>query len=164
MSLKTEHHGNGIEFNVDSELWECRGLELQAKSLKALKTKIDKVLSVERRMDNLPVLVMGASSYMRDYSVTRGTATLFDTKSRFGGPQVWVNLIKGNEVERKKLGLTSVWIDNAENRALLQAVADQSVIIKAEEEKLRTLTKAAEAASITPLQVAALQKKEEIDE
>jgi hypothetical protein len=159
MSLETTHHDIKVEYSVDDDLWVCWSMELKAKTLKALKLKMDKVLNVERRIDNLAIFVMG-DGWGNNYKITRGVATLFD---RGGSSKtmrsVWVNLIKGNQTERSKKDIESVWLDTPENRARCQAIIDQNEVVKAEQAKLRELDKAARAFTLTPLQVAGLSDK-----
>ena len=163
MSLETTHHDIKVAYNTDTDEWGCRDMDLKAKTLSLLKKKMDKVLSVERRIDNLPVVMLG-NGY-DDYKITRGVATLFDAKgSNYRGPAVWVNIIKGNQTERTKRSQDDVWIDTPENRERLAAIGRQNDVVKAETAKLYEMKSAAKAFTMTQLEVAKLAQKTEIEE
>ena len=81
MSISTEHHGNEVSYDERDDIWYSRDMGLKAKTLSLLKKKMDKVLSVERRMDNLPVLI--TDEYGRG-KIVPGFATLFDAREGYG--------------------------------------------------------------------------------
>lgn len=160
--LQTTHHDFKVTYREDFDEWRCHALDLKAKSLTLLRKKIDKVLSVERRIDNLPVLILGDGwSHFAD-RVTTATATLFDRKN--GVAQgVWVTYTRGNCTERKKMMLSQVWIDTPENRERLQAIIEQRLRVREEQNKLSQMAKAVEAFAITELEVAKLTATQDVD-
>lgn len=54
--LTTEYAGHAIVYDENRDLWRCRSLDLEAKTLSALKTKVGKVVADARRI-SVPVLV-----------------------------------------------------------------------------------------------------------
>ena len=158
MSLTTEHHDIKIFYNENKDIWECRQMELEAKTLKALRTKMDKALSVERRINNLAVITHENYGGKKIDAV----ATLFDTRSR--SPEVWITFTRGNHTERAKRPITRVWLDTPEVREVIDRLLAQEARVREEAAKAKEIEAELNELHITPLQVASLATKQEIEE
>ncbi len=53
MSIETEHNGHKITYAENEDVWRCWALDLDAKTLGALRTKINKIDAEARRVDNV---------------------------------------------------------------------------------------------------------------
>lgn len=150
MSVTIEHNGYELRFWEDDESWSCQALELRASSLKALKAKIGKVEGAARKV-SIPVIVLGHNE-----SVSRGTITMIakrkdwdiDYTKREGGfrrienrtlPTVWVNKVRGNSVERKKVSLSSCIEPTEGNLVLIQAARDKFAEAKRIEDEAKEM-------------------------
>lgn len=49
--IETEHNGHHITYSENEDVWRCHALDLDAKTLSALKTKINKIDSESRRVN-----------------------------------------------------------------------------------------------------------------
>lgn len=76
--IGTTHMGHDCVLDEERDEWECRALALKARSLKALRTKIDKVDADRRRLGGgIPVLIFNSNRY-HGSDITPGMATLLD--------------------------------------------------------------------------------------
>lgn len=120
--IETEHNGVGIVYSDNEDKWVCYALDLEADKLSALKTKINKVLADERRVAGVSVLRV--STYGGDHEP--GKVTLID------GGDVWVMFPAGylrgryERARREKVDMRHLVLDTPENRAALDAFAQES--------------------------------------
>lgn len=118
--IETTHNEHKVIYREQTDTWECRPLDLSAKTLSALRTKINKVDADARRIDNIPVLILSYGG-----RVTQGVATLID------GDEAWVNEKDGNGYSRRKHKLNTLIIDGPAMRA---AISDARALTKAADE------------------------------
>lgn len=124
MQITTEHNDRKITYTEHSDEWECKELDVKAKTLSALKTKINEVDAAERRLGKNGVILIHVGNYRYHKSVTypKVRATLLDKGERDGYNAVWITHVDSKS--REKVGLHSLILDTPENLATL-AEADR---------------------------------------
>lgn len=132
MGITIEHNGRELHFIEHDESWSCRSMNMYAKSLKALKAKLDKFDGQARRV-NVPVMIVDTHfdgsikraeivmiakprDWETDYSAKLPNHRGYGTK-----PSVWVSEIKGNETSRAKVALDRCLSPSPENIAAVEA-------------------------------------------
>ncbi len=112
MDAKTEHDGYEIRFYERDDSWACHALGLSDRSLKGLRSKINKVTSQARRLDAVELIEI--SYYM---GARRVIGTLLDD----GDTKVWCSAPgRGNSPPtREKCALSGLALNTPENRAEL---------------------------------------------
>src|SRR5580698_7581876 len=103
--LTTEYDGIEISYNETTDEWVATGTGLNAKTLTALKTKLNKLNADERRVGLLPVVKIGYREGER-VSVTLIVDNAY----------VWV---VGKSGKREKESRTSLVLDTPENLSKL---------------------------------------------
>lgn len=144
MSLMLEHNGHELRFREDDESWYCTALNLKASSLRALKAKITKLDGVTRKVA-VPALLV-------EYRATKTTqgqivmiAKAKDREKEWQRsqsvpvPTVWMNVVRGNKIERLKVRLDRCIAPTTENLVLLDAVKAKVQQAEALEEEAETL-------------------------
>lgn len=115
--ITTEHAGHEIVYSENEDVWRCWNLDAEAKTLSALRTKINKHLAEARRVDNVRVWKMEWSGGPKLCAVT-----LLE-----GDEHAWISQLaseagKGRrEKVREKAALDSLILDTPENRAAMEA-------------------------------------------
>lgn len=118
--IETEHAGYAIRYDEHNDLWHCRSLDVQAKTLSALKTKIGAIDADARRVDNAPAIIAprwGGSA------PTACKIVMLDS----GGADAWVvveeqETYRGERrtvLKRQKAKIGDLIADTPENRVLL---------------------------------------------
>ena len=79
--ITTEHNGHQIVYAENEDVWRCWGMELEAKTLTALKTKLNAADAAARRVGNVKVIVL---SHYGEFSM--GVVTLLE-----GEKHAWVS-------------------------------------------------------------------------
>lgn len=114
--ITTEHSGHEIVYSENEDVWRCWNLDAEAKTLSALKTKINKHLNEARRLDNVRV-------WKLDWG---GTPELYGVTLLEGDGAAWVAKVapganKGRrEKVREKALLKDLVLDTAKNRAAIE--------------------------------------------
>jgi hypothetical protein len=146
MAIKTEHNGYEITYSENEDLWRCWTLELEAKTLSALKTKMNKLDADRRRLDMPQV-------WHLTYSGPKlKKATLIEDGA------VWL-LAGGDDKrgrQREKVGLENTVIDTPANRQAIEMyVAAEEVARKAQRTayEMRQAIPRATAADLMALKV-----------
>lgn len=112
--IKTEHAGYEIVYSENGDLWRCWNLEVEAKTLSALKTKINQCLAEARRVDNVRVWKLDWSGGPKLYAVT-----LLD-----GEAHAWVSPVDSLDRKgktRERADFDKLILDTPENRAAIEA-------------------------------------------
>lgn len=125
--IEIDYKGRTLAFREADDLWSCSALKLTAKSLTALKRKIDK-LDGETRRVSVAAVRIGESGYYDKVGTPVQIVMLaknsdwelmgynekpndgsFATNSRERRvPTVWIMVADGNQMERKKVRLDSL--------------------------------------------------------
>lgn len=125
MTIETTHNGKRITLNEEGDFWECREIALEAKSLSALKKKINDFDAVERRLGSGVVLrkIDNYRSYGAKEAAPLVRATMLDKDFEPGATHiaVWISHVDGGQ--REKVGIHSLILDTPEN---LAALAEES--------------------------------------
>lgn len=113
MSIEIEHGGYKVRYDEQADVWRCYDLDLEAKTLSALKTKINKVDADARRVDNVAVFKMSE----HDRRPTAAFITLIDNEK-----DVWISgdKVKWGKPGREKTAVTNLILDIQENRDAIQ--------------------------------------------
>jgi len=117
--IKTDHNGHEIVYSENQDVWRCWKLDLEAKTLSALRNKINKIDADARRI-NIEVIRVG--SYHQPTS-DRVNCTMIDAD----GESAWVIETKTHKVygvtktetTRRKVDLRSLAECSPENEALI---------------------------------------------
>jgi hypothetical protein len=110
--IETSHNGHVITYAENEDVWRCWDMNIEAKTLSAIKAKLNKVEADARRC-NVPVIVLHRYGCEVD---AIGIATVID------GKDVWVSSkdTRGRAVRSKK-SMGSILLDTPENRAAIKA-------------------------------------------
>jgi hypothetical protein len=125
-TIEIEYKGRTLLFREMDDKWSCSALKLDAKSLTALKRKIDK-LDGETRRVSVAAVNIGERGYYEKLGATVQIVMLaknsdwelmrYDERPNFGFatdsaerrvPTVWIMVANGNQMERKKVRLDSL--------------------------------------------------------
>ena len=136
--IEIEYKGRTLVFREADDEWSCHPLKLKAKSLTALKRKIDK-LDGETRRVSVSAIRIGESTYYDKIGTPVQITMLaknadwelmrYDEKPNFGFatnspehrvPTVWVMVADGNEMARKKVRLDSLAFPSESTDAALR--------------------------------------------
>lgn len=101
------HRDHLCAYDEDRDLWECEALDLKAKTLKALRTKIDQIDRADRNLGEIPVWILSYSGAQRP-----GHAVLLTEDSRSAFCVV--------EGRRVKESLTYLALRSPENDAAVE--------------------------------------------
>ncbi len=126
MTMTIEHNGRDLTFREDDETWSCREMNMTAKSLKALKSKLDKFDGQARKV-SAPVLVIdhwGKTERAEIVMIAKPKdwEKTYQGSRYVGVPSVWVTKVNGNKVERSKQKLENCLAINTENQVILDSV------------------------------------------
>lgn len=118
MSLETTHNDHTISYNENNDVWQCRELDLSAKTLSTLKTKINDFDAKERKLGKNGVALL----YLGDWKNTDGVkvrATMLNKAMEDGSNHaaVWISYIDSKT--REKTGIHALVLDTPENHAVL---------------------------------------------
>ena len=141
--LETEYNGVTIHYSENEDIWRCDALEVDGKTLSAVKEKIGKLQADARRI-SVPVLVI-RSSYGGVSIESEGTASLLHDD----GKHVWVNTVRvvwvgANRMKRReergrsKFLIESLFHDTPEARSLVSDVAEKVANLEAEIKRERS--------------------------
>lgn len=131
MTLKIEHNGRDLTFHEHDESWSCHAMNMRAKSLKALKAKLDKFDGQARRV-NVPVMIVGThgdkARRAEIVMIAKPKDWEIDYEAKTSGfeprpkrPSVWVSSVQGNETKREKVLLDRCLPVSAEVTEALEA-------------------------------------------
>lgn len=110
MRIEVIHNGHQITYAENEDVWRCWSMNVEAKTLSALKTKLNK-LDADARRCNVPVLVLHHYGCGID---AIGLATLID------GNEVWVtSKDRRGSAERRKMPMRRILLDTPDNRAAI---------------------------------------------
>ena len=121
MTIETTHNGKRITYGENSDDWSCGEYDLTAKTLSALKAKINDFDAKERKLgkNGVTLLKVGGYRIMSNKEIfQRVRATLLDKDIEPGSNHacVWITHLDG---QREKVILHSLIIDTPENIATL---------------------------------------------
>lgn len=112
MTLETEHNGYKIRYAENEDVWRCWVINLDGKTLSAIKAKINTEIKRAREIDAMPALAFDSS-----YGITASDVviTLIADEKR-----VWT-LGRGRmgNSKREKSNIENLFADNDENRKTL---------------------------------------------
>lgn len=141
--IELEYNGRTLTFREDDDDWHCHPLKLHAKSLTALKRKIDK-LDGEARRVSFPAMrvdhygkpeaaqiVMIAKQ--KDWERKGYNGADYSTRA----PTVWILRSKGNQQDRTKVKLDECFEPTESNLATLAEAQKLSEQAKALEEQAK---------------------------
>lgn len=115
--ITTEHAGHEITYSENEDVWRCWNLDAEAKTLSALKAKINKHLAEARRIGNVRVwkIEWGDAPALHVVTLLEGDAA------------AWVSKVNGKtngrmrDKVREKASLKNLVLDTPENRAAIEA-------------------------------------------
>lgn len=125
--FEIEYKGRTLVFREADDEWSCHPLKLKAKSLTALKRKIDK-LDGETRRVSIPAIRIGEAGYyekigtsvqivmvaknsdweLKRYNEDPDEKFFATTGPERRVPTVWIMVPNGNQMERKKVRLDAL--------------------------------------------------------
>lgn len=119
MAIETEHKGYKIGYFEESDTWRCYELELTAPKLSALKAKIDKIDADARKLDRVPVVVLGGWNSRAKFGVALSWASkdalwlMIDRRRSKepcntivpDGPETRAQLARADALEKQAAGL-----------------------------------------------------------
>jgi hypothetical protein len=114
--IEIKHNEHSIRYDESSDLWECRSLEMEEKTLSALKTKINEFDAIERRLgDGVSLFLLeGAHGYLGLANDIKVRATMLGKEIGFGNIDgVWVSHIGSKK--REKVYLKNLIYDTPRN-------------------------------------------------
>lgn len=115
--ITTEHNGHQIVYAENEDVWRCWGMDLEAKTLSALKTKMNAADAAARRVGNVRVFII--PSYSGD--IEEGLVTLLE-----GDGHAWVvppagkKEVRGRR-SRAKTEISSLALDTPAAREAIEA-------------------------------------------
>ena len=137
-SIETEHNGYVIAYAENQDVWRCWGLELEAKTLSALKNKINKVSSDARRLDNVEAIDL-SETWGKPKPVKIVMLAGVDYMKK---PQAWIiktainpSRFRGEKDQRQKVALENLVLDTPENQKLLSAYLTKQEAVRAAQEE-----------------------------
>jgi hypothetical protein len=114
MRIEVTHNNHQITYAENEDLWRCWNMNVEAKTLSALKTKLNK-LDADARRCNVPVIILHHYGCEAD---AVGLATLID------GKDVWVtSKNRRGSVERRKISMDRIVLDTLEHHATIKAAS-----------------------------------------
>lgn len=125
--IETEHLGYAIHYSENEDVWRCQSLDLEAKTLSAIKSKMGKTLADARRVEPVAVLVVTGR---QGASYRTGKMVLPDAD----GKKAWCMVDDGTEwwrgaqrpvTKRELHDYKSLLPDTPENRAALDALQQE---------------------------------------
>lgn len=169
MSLTIEHNGRELQFREDDESWSCHAMNMTAKTLKALKAKLDKFDGAARKV-SLPVMWMSFTDRFaradivmiakpKDWEINYDYSGGSSKRERV--PSVWLQMIEGNETKRRKEKLSSVVEMTPENMLAIEAINSKRAQIAALTAEAKAMTEALPRLSLDDLAAKSVTKDEE---
>lgn len=143
MSLTIEHNGRELKFREDDETWSCWAMNMKAKSLKALKAKLDKFDGQARRV-SAPVIVVDPNWHKAERADIVMIAKpkdweTADYSTMEKTPSVWINKIKGNQTAREKVRLDRCVEPTMDNMTVIDLAAEKYAAAKAMEAEAKKM-------------------------
>ncbi|MGE3914678.1 MAG: hypothetical protein AB7F78_03180 [Hyphomicrobiaceae bacterium] len=129
--IETDHLGQRIIYSENSDTWQCLEMELQAKSLSALKTKIADALNAARKCDVEAIYFPSFSSW------EKAKVTMLVEPD-----EAWIVHPEGKKMRRRKVKFNELLPDTPESVRLIKEWRDLS----AAAESARRAAEAARAA------------------
>lgn len=142
--IETDYQGRAIHYAENQDVWKCESLELEAKTLTALKNKMGKLLADDRRVNARPVLIM-AQDY--DATIKTGNVVLLTEK----GKSAWVMVDAGEEwwrgakrpvTKRMKFAISQLMDPTPENYAAIEEAKRVAKEAQAMAQKAREMRQA----------------------
>lgn len=140
MTIETTHNDHPIRYDESGDEWHCPAMDLKAKTLSALKAKINDFDAKERKLGNGVVLIHinGYRFRSKTEIAPKVKATMLDKGDLEKYPCVWISHL--DTKQREKVGLHSLALDTRENYAAL-AEADrlekEAAVMTKRAEKMR---------------------------
>jgi hypothetical protein len=161
MTLQTTHNDHLILYYEHNDEWKCASLDLSAKTLSALKTKINDFDAKERRLGKGVVLIHvgGRRYYSGQMIAPKVRATMLDKNDLEKYPTVWISHLEGGQ--REKVGLHSLIVDTPENVAVLVEADRLEKEAKALEKKAEKMRADIKRVSVEEIKAMALAVKPE---
>ena len=145
--IETEHNGHKIAYAENEDVWRCWAMDVEGKTLSAVKTKLNKIDAEARRV-SVPVILLHHWGCQVD---AVGVATLIEKDD------VWVTTKdRHGSTERRKKPMGVILLDTPENRSAIKAAAarrkEGEAITKEADDMMSSLPRvtAADLKSLTP--------------
>jgi len=123
MTIRTTYNEYDIYYDETADLWKCNDMQMEAKTLSALKAKIRDALRADVTPLNIPALVCG--SYSTDFS--KVTIREMAQKASYEvNDKVWVMAPQGNKSIRKQELLENLYADDHGNRLIIEDIKSLS--------------------------------------
>ncbi len=153
MTLETEHNGYKIHYAENEDVWRCWDLNLDGKTLSAVKAKINTEIKRAREITAMPALVFDASYSTEAREVV---ITLIADEKRVWtlGRGRW-----GDQNKREKTNIELLFADNDENRKTLAEMKALSEQVSAINGRIKRLKEAIPRLTMTDL--SRIQKESE---
>ena len=119
MTIETNHNDHPIRYDETADEWTCPAMDLKAKTLSALKAKINDFDAKERKLGNGVVLIhVNGYRYSSQKDIApKVRATMLDKGDLDKYPAVWTSHVYTKQ--REKVGLHALALDTPENVATL---------------------------------------------
>lgn len=144
MPLTLEHNGHTLTFRESDESWSCGPMRMEAKSLKALKAKLDKHDGQARKV-TVPVYLVDHYGRSKAAQIVM-IAKPKDWDRSYAGidsgtrvPSVWVVQTNGNRSERSKVRLDACVAATKDNLTEITMAEEMLAEAKAFEAKARKI-------------------------
>jgi len=112
--IETEHNGHAITYAENEDVWRCWSMNVEGKTLSAVKAKLNK-LDADARRVNVPVIVLNHYGCTVD---AIGLATLIDKGD------VWIAAKdRRGSTQRSKTSMSRIVLDTPENREAIKAAS-----------------------------------------
>jgi hypothetical protein len=138
VAITTEHNGRELQLDENTEEWHCNPMRMKAKTLKALKAKLDKFDGQARKV-NVPVVRLGYDGFKTGHVVMIAKSQDWERDHSFDAnrnrvehrhPSVWVQEMQGNEPRRVKAKLSDLFEAGPETDVMLEAVKRREAMIR----------------------------------
>lgn len=178
--ITTEHNGHMIRYSENEDKWTCWAMSVEAKTLSALKTKLNKLDADSRRVN---VTAIKLSYHTDPESAHEVTVTVIEPqreaeKPRWGSTtppapperEAWVTYqtskyrgVDKPDMKREKVELKRLLPATPEVRAMLKKARDMSAAIKAAQDELKRYVETIPRYTAEDLMAAGLPEKKKED-
>lgn len=160
MSIEIMHNNNIVRYDESSDEWCCSTLGIKAKTLSALKKKLNEFDAIERKLGKNGVVMLHLGHYR--YHSKKGDpvrATMLDKEDVDKYPCVWVTHV--NSKDREKVGLCNLIPNTSENIAILEEALKLETEAKALTDKADKMRRDIKRLSVAEIKAMALDVKPE---
>lgn len=117
--ITTTHNDRPIHYDETNDEWQCPAVDVKAKTLSALKTKINDFDAKERKLGTGVVLIKIDGYRFRSSKeiAPKVRATMLDKEATENHAAVWISHL--SDGQREKTGIHALALDTPENIAIL---------------------------------------------